>query len=165
MSAPSPDDLDALFGDGEPESEPEPPGASTVRDIFGPDRAPCPPEFVDTAELAELDEWLRTYLVPFYGREPSTAAMWCEQWFEHPEAVARLWALYLAWLTRCNLEDAEGDYTGPVVWQLEYLDPTLAQLRGPDGPFAGCTSHPGRHQHTVPEPPTCRPLPAELAPH
>ena len=139
--------------------------APSIDDIFGPDRLPCPPEFVDAEELAELGAWIRGYLVPFYGREPSTAAMWCEQWYEHPEAVARLWALYLAWLTRNNLAESEGDFTGPVVWQLEFLDPTMAQLRGPDGPFAGCTSHPDRHQHTLPEPPACRTLPEDYEPH
>jgi len=48
-------------------------------------------------ELAALDEWVRLVLIPIYGREPSSQWRWCARWFEHPEAVARLHALLLAW--------------------------------------------------------------------
>ncbi|MFE9454501.1 DUF4913 domain-containing protein [Streptomyces sp. NPDC006739] len=35
--------------------------------------------------------------MPGYLAEPSAYACWCHLWFEHPVAVARLHACWLAW--------------------------------------------------------------------
>ena len=55
-------------------------------------------------ELAALSDWVNYLFLPVYGREISTTRPWCAQWHEHPEAVARLHALWLAWQ---QLTDAE----------------------------------------------------------
>ncbi|MFJ8335385.1 DUF4913 domain-containing protein [Streptomyces sp. NPDC094437] len=99
-------------------------------------------------ELRALTEWVEGVLVPGYLAEPSTDARWCHLWWEHPVAVARLHAVWLAWQ---ELTDpASCGYTGPSVWHRDHLDPTMRELRGSTGPFAGCTK--GEHQigHRMP---------------
>ncbi|MCD0485231.1 DUF4913 domain-containing protein [Streptacidiphilus sp. ASG 303] len=99
-----------------------------------------------TTELAALDNWVTHVLLPAYGREISSTRPWCAQWYEHPEAVARLHALWLAWQ---QLTDAEAGLSGPATWHRDHLDHTLLQLRAPDGPFAACSTSPARPGHRV----------------
>lgn len=95
-------------------------------------------------ELRALIEWVEGVLVPAYLAEPSADARWCHLWFEHLPAVARLHACWLAWQ---ELTDpANCGYTGPSVWHRDHLDPCIRELRGPGGPFQGCTK--GEHQVT-----------------
>ncbi|MCG3039014.1 DUF4913 domain-containing protein [Streptomyces sp. S1A] len=98
------------------------------------------------AELKALRFWVDNLLLPVYGREITTNRPWCRQWYEHPEAVARLHALWLAWQ---QLTDVEAGPAGPSTWHRDHLDPTLLQLRAPDGPFAACTTNPGRPNHRL----------------
>jgi hypothetical protein len=97
-------------------------------------------------ELAALSAWVDYLLLPVYGREISTTRPWCHQWHEHPEAVARLHALWLAWQ---QLTDAEAGLSGPATWHRDHLDHTLVHLRAPDGPFAACTTSPTRPNHRL----------------
>ena len=99
-----------------------------------------------TVELAALSDWVNYLFLPVYGREISTSRPWCAQWHEHPEAVARLHALWLAWQ---QLTDAEAGLSGPSVWHRDHLDQTLVHLRAPDGPFAACTTSPTRPNHRL----------------
>lgn len=99
-----------------------------------------------TAELAALSNWVNHLFLPVYGREISTTRPWCTQWHEHPEAVARLHALWLAWQ---QLTDAEAGLSGPSTWHRDHLDHALVHLRAPDGPFAACTTSPTRPNHRV----------------
>ncbi|MFI0205915.1 MULTISPECIES: DUF4913 domain-containing protein [Streptomyces] len=104
------------------------------------------PQYDD--ELRALIEWVEGVLVPGYLAEPSAEARWCHVWFEHPVAVARMHALWLAWQ---ELTDpATCGYTGPSAWHRDHLDPCLRELRNSSGPFAGCTK--GEHQigHRMP---------------
>ncbi|MFE2053707.1 DUF4913 domain-containing protein [Streptomyces sp. NPDC059459] len=105
-----------------------------------------PPVYDD--ELRALIEWVEGVLVPGYLAEPSADARWCHLWFEHPVAVARLHACWLAWQ---ELTDpATCGYTGPSVWHRDHLDPCLRELRGAGGPFAGCTKSEHRIDHRLP---------------
>ncbi|MFD5030270.1 DUF4913 domain-containing protein [Streptomyces sp. NPDC058405] len=97
-------------------------------------------------ELAALSDWVNHLFLPVYGREISTTRPWCAQWHEHPEAVARLHALWLAWQ---QLTDAEAGLSGPSTWHRDHLDQVLVHLRAPDGPFAACTTSPTRPNHRV----------------
>ena len=101
-----------------------------------------PPDYDD--ELRALVEWVEGVLVPGYLAEPSADARWCHLWWEHPVAIARLHAVWLAWQELTN--PASCGYTGPSVWHRDHMDPALRELRGPSGPFAGCTK--GEHQIT-----------------
>ncbi|GHI98171.1 hypothetical protein TPA0906_00370 [Streptomyces olivaceus] len=105
-----------------------------------------PPEYDD--ELRALIEWVEGVLVPGYLGEPSADARWCHLWWEHPVAIARLHAVWLAWQ---ELTDpASCGYTGPSVWHRDHMDPALRELRASTGPFGGCTK--GEHQieHRMP---------------
>ncbi|SOE15082.1 protein of unknown function [Streptomyces sp. 2323.1] len=105
-----------------------------------------------TEELAGLTVWVHHLLLPVYGREITTGRPWCPQWHEHPEAVARLHALWLAWQ---QLTDVKAGLAGPSTWHRDHLDPALLQLRTPDGPFGACTTSPARPNHRLlasPEP-------------
>ncbi|MEU3895393.1 DUF4913 domain-containing protein [Streptomyces sp. NPDC045251] len=105
-----------------------------------------PPEYDD--ELRALIEWVEGVLAPGYLAEPSSDARWCHLWFEHPVAVARLHACWLAWQ---ELTDpATCGHAGPSTWHRDHLDPCLRELRCSTGPFAGCTK--GEHQidHRLP---------------
>ena len=106
-------------------------------------------------ELEQLAVWVEELLIPVYGREVSSTAMWCPRWWAHPEAVARLHALYLAWMV---LTGEGSELYGPAMWHRDYLDPTMAALRSPDGPFAGCTSLGERPKHRVLEAPRLLPV-------
>ncbi|MFD9427317.1 MULTISPECIES: DUF4913 domain-containing protein [unclassified Streptomyces] len=97
-------------------------------------------------ELAALSNWVNYLFLPVYGREISTTRPWCPQWHEHPEAVARLHALWLAWQ---QLTDAEAGLSGPSTWHRDHMDQALVHLRAPDGPFAACTTSPTRPNHRV----------------
>ncbi|WP_026328410.1 DUF4913 domain-containing protein [Streptomyces sulphureus] len=97
-------------------------------------------------ELAALKTWVEDLLLPVYGREITSTRPWCPQWTEHPEAVARLHALWLAWQ---QFTDAEAGLAGPSLWHRDHLDPTLMQLRAPDGPFSACTTSPSRPNHRL----------------
>ncbi|MET7571249.1 DUF4913 domain-containing protein [Streptomyces sp. NPDC005492] len=108
-----------------------------------------------TVELAALSDWVNYLFLPVYGREISTTRPWCAQWHEHPEAIARLHALWLAWQ---QLTDAEAGLSGPSTWHRDHLDQTLVHLRAPDGPFAACTTSPTRPNHRV----LTTPAPEEL---
>ncbi|MEO3750784.1 DUF4913 domain-containing protein [Streptomyces sp. B6B3] len=107
-----------------------------------------------TAELAALSAWVQHLLLPVYGKEISTTRPWCDRWQEHPEAVSRLHALWLAWQ---QLTDAEAGLSGPSVWHRDHLDHALAQLRAPDGPFAACTTSASRPQHRLLPTPSAQP--------
>ncbi|MFB4193359.1 DUF4913 domain-containing protein [Streptomyces carpaticus] len=103
-------------------------------------------------ELAALSDWVHHLLLPVYGREITTNRPWCQQWRAHPEAVARLHGLWLAWQ---QLTDVEAGLAGPATWHRDHLEPTLLQLRSADGPFGACTTSSSRPHHrllSTPEP-------------
>ncbi|WP_235215613.1 DUF4913 domain-containing protein [Phaeacidiphilus oryzae] len=101
------------------------------------------PEYLD--ELRALTLWTHQLLLPIYGREVTSSAPWCPVWWEHPEAVAQLHALWLAWQA---LTGAGSDPLGPANWHRDYLGPVMGSLRDPAGPFAGCK--PGTHRDKRP---------------
>ncbi|WP_020137177.1 DUF4913 domain-containing protein [Streptomyces sp. 351MFTsu5.1] len=111
---------------------------------------PSTPKFILYSEgleygrsLRQLTLWVHHVLLPVYGREVTSHAPWCSRWWEHPEAVAQLHGLWLAW---AELSDTASDsgMTGPAGWHRDYLNPTMQILRDPAGPFAGCK--PGTHR-------------------
>ncbi|MGP4112715.1 DUF4913 domain-containing protein [Streptomyces sp. 4N509B] len=101
-------------------------------------------------EVAALAQWVDEVLLPVYGREISTQAPWCPWWIEHPEAVARLHGLWLAWHQHIA---PEAGPSGPAVWHRDHLDHVIAQLRAPGGPFSACTTSPKRLAHRLLAPP------------
>ncbi|MFD6917930.1 DUF4913 domain-containing protein [Streptomyces virginiae] len=138
------------------------------KDDDGKEEKPKTPPFIllltgdkYAAELAALANWVTDLLVPTYLRDVSSSAMWCASWWAHPEAVARLHALWLAWQEMTDPETC--GRTGPAVWHRDHLDPAVSQLRSPDGPFAACMTYADRVQHTVLPVPPVVPLPTRAA--
>jgi hypothetical protein len=105
---------------------------------------------------AELDypnsaAWLEQYLLPSYVRRPNENR-WCPTWWEHPEALTRIEALWRSW------EALRWDGpTGMAVWWRDYADPHMRVLLSSDGPFFDCA-----RGHTVPTPFTVDPPPEGL---
>ncbi|MBO2464943.1 DUF4913 domain-containing protein [Actinomadura violacea] len=101
--------------------------------------------------MQDLAHWVETYFFPIYvaGRGVKPVTPWCIRWWLHPEAVARLEALYCAWTEQVISPKAK--LTGRATWITTYLDPIMEQLRSPTGPFIRCTTDPDRPQHTAPE--------------
>lgn len=113
-----------------------------------PEEPLAPPQFIlylqgpaYASALRQLTLWAHHLLLPVYGREISSAAPWCSRWWEHPEAVAQLHGLWLAW---GDLTGPGSSATGPASWHRDYLSPVMNSLRDPQGPFAGCK--PGMHR-------------------
>lgn len=114
----------------------------------GQEEAPAQPLFILYLEgpaygqaLRQLTLWTHHVLLPVYGREVTSTAPWCSRWWEHPEAVAQLHGLWLAW---GDLTGSGSPASGPATWHRDYLSPVMASLRDPQGPFAGCK--PGMHR-------------------
>jgi hypothetical protein len=98
----------------------------------------------------ELAEWVREVLAPVIHRDLQTQGelVWCLQWWEHPEAVARLAALHDAWTVLVAAEEAEG--TGTSQWWVQHVDPHLDVLMHQRlGPFSRCAR---QHRATTPLP-------------
>ncbi|MBL6279637.1 DUF4913 domain-containing protein [Micromonospora fiedleri] len=92
-------------------------------------------------ELRRLSYWVENLLLPVYGGEVSSSSPWCPRWWEHPEAIAYLHGLWLAWQERTGPQASGSD---PATWHQSHLWPTMDALRSPNGPFAGCK--PGSHR-------------------
>jgi hypothetical protein len=91
---------------------------------------------VAATHYADVYEFVHEFLVHIYARRVSrqnTRFRWCPQWYLHPEAVARLDALWKAF------EHLRQDPTlGPATWWRDHTDPTMTALTAPDGPFTEC---------------------------
>ncbi|WP_406166563.1 DUF4913 domain-containing protein [Streptomyces sp. NBC_00996] len=128
--------------------------AEAPRDLSATPPPPTPPKFIlylDGLEYAhtlrQLTLWAHHVLLPVYGREVTSTAPWCPRWWEHPEAVAQLHGLWLAW---GELTGPEAGAAGPANWHRDYLSPVMGSLRDPSGPFAGCKSGAHRPKATPP---------------
>jgi hypothetical protein len=125
------------------------------------------PEFDDTlgngergaAELVfeSLEAFVTGYLLRMYRRAVSgNDATWCREWWRHPEAIARLDALWRAW-EYLRLDPA----TGMSVWLRDHCDFHMRVLLSGDGPFKGCT--PEKHGARPLQPLPSDPMPDGLA--
>jgi len=77
------------------------------------------------------------FLAIVYARpvgDQITGFRWCSTWWEHPEAVSRLEALWKAFETL-----RQDPTTGAAVWWRDFADPTMSALCSPDGPFKQCS--------------------------
>lgn len=71
---------------------------------------------------------------------------WCPRWFEHPEAVSRLEAVWRAWESAGNDPGA-----GVSNWYRDHADYHMAVLLDPTGPFEGCSVR-GHKPDLAPQP-------------
>lgn len=83
-------------------------------------------------QFPDLESWVNGFFVLTFAR-PGREICWCERWWDHPEAVLRLDALWRTW------EAAALDpVRGVADWLRDYLDPGLSVLLSAAGPFGGC---------------------------
>ncbi|WP_254705801.1 DUF4913 domain-containing protein [Streptomyces vilmorinianum] len=89
---------------------------------------------------ADVFAFVTEYLSPMVRRRINgSSATWCPRWWAHPEAGARLSALWLAWE---QLRQEPG--AAMSTWWLHHADPHLRVLMDPDmGPFAACSPKDG----------------------
>ena len=94
-----------------------------------------------------LEEFVVDYLLENWERASDVEdkePRWCARWWEHPEAVSRLEALWEAF------ESARRD-PAPAMssWWRDHVDHHMAVLTGPYGPFERCHHLTGEH-HVLP---------------
>ena len=120
-------------------------------------RAAVERQLLDLAEPAApyfptLPEWIEQWLLPVYRRsDRGHEHLWCPEWWRHPEAVARLDALWRAW-EHLRLDPA----TGMSVWFRDHADHHMTVLLSAAGPFQGCD---GEHSTRPLEPLKVTPAP------
>lgn len=93
---------------------------------------PSAPALEFTPQFPDLESWVNGFFVLTFVR-PGGDAYWCEHWWDHPEAVLRLDALWHAWEAA-----ALGPVRGVADWPRDYLDPGISVLFSAAGPFADC---------------------------
>jgi hypothetical protein len=118
--------------------------------------APAAEQATPQPLFGDLDAFIRGYLAPVVERHVVQGAgrgvAWCPQWWRHPEAISRLYALWRAWET---LRVADPN-TGMSIWWRDHFDPHFAALTHELGPFGKCSPDRGHHP--------AGPLPVEPAP-
>lgn len=130
----------------------------------GLDTAPAVPPAGDpvtpTAEWIydSLVGWLDGFFFPVFERSVSASKQpWCAEWFQHPEAVQRLNALWRAWEDLRTQPGAEWS-----TWWTHHLDPHLRALCDVEtGTFSQCGSGHRTYAEPLPHdpPPPDWPLP------
>lgn len=117
------------FGTGAAAFAPDP---SDVDDDVEPDVESGETEESDLY-YASLDEFVRGFLISGYARHINGhARVWAGRYWEYPEAMSRLGAMWRAW--EFLRKDSA---TGLSVWYLNHADPHMRVLLDKDGPFAG----------------------------
>lgn len=109
-----------------------------------PDREPV---------YANPEAWLTGFLLPTWRRKEGTTFLWCRKWWSHPEAYARVQAMWLAW-EKLRLDGG----TGISDWWRQHADHHLPLLHASNGPFNGCNTERGHTDYEV------MPLPVDPAP-
>lgn len=99
--------------------------------------------------FGSVQEWVAGHFALVYRRPVSPASRWCASWWDHAEAVCRLEALWRTF-EAARLEPLRG----MADWYRD-LDPQLAVLTSPAGPFAQCTPE----RHSPPRPLPLLPVP------
>ncbi|NAE18020.1 DUF4913 domain-containing protein [Enterococcus hirae] len=119
------------------------------------------PEDTFTPVYPDLPGWIEAVFAPTFARRTTAAFRWCGQWWQHPEAIVRLEALWRTWES-LHLDPVMGMAT----WLRDHLDPQLAKLTAHDGPFAECapgSHHPQPRLSTTPPPSTWWPTTEEFS--
>lgn len=95
--------------------------------------------------FASVDQWVSGWLLPMWTRDlHGDESTWCPQWWRHPEAVARLTALWLSW-EHLRLDPA----TGMSSWWRDHADHHLAVLLSSSTVFKGCSPNGGHTAYPV----------------
>lgn len=116
---------------------------STPAAALAPSGAPQPepddPQAAAGPVFDNLDAFISGYLAPVVERRvvqgASPGVAWCPEWWRHPEAISRLYALWRGWET---LRVADPG-TGMSLWWRDHFDPHFAVLTSDHGPLGKCS--------------------------
>jgi hypothetical protein len=88
-----------------------------------------------------VDDWVNAWWRVHFARDLSSSQIvWCEKWWDHPEALSRLTGLWERW------EDLRLESGGLATWWRE-ADICTSALMSPAGPFRLCkTGESPRHR-------------------
>ncbi len=115
---------------------------------LGPAEAEQGEELGADPQFETVEQFVTGWVMPFYVRDTANA-VWCRQWWAHPEAGLRLEALWEAY------EGARASKDGGAFaawWRLE-ADHHLPLLYSPgEGPFRECDARAGTHTPQTPQP-------------
>ncbi|MFK5691351.1 DUF4913 domain-containing protein [Ornithinimicrobium sp. LYQ92] len=123
------------------EPTPAPAPAPAPKDDTTQDQPKDEPELF----YPDLPRFVSEWLLQVYRRPLGQGRTWCPQWWEHPEAIVRLEALWRSW-EHLRLDAA----TGMSIWLRDHADHHMSVLLDEHGPFKGCGVERGH---------TTRPLP------
>lgn len=92
----------------------------------------------DEPQFKSVADWVENWLVVNYSRPLNDAAKyrWDPQWWRYSEVVIRLEAVWGSYESM-RLEGGPG----MVAWFRDYLDPMMAVILSPDGPFHAYKPH------------------------
>lgn len=121
-----------------------------------PDETPEPPKEL---HFKSVEAFVEKYIAPIYAREVTKPGLegqirWCPLWHEHPEAVGRFRAMWLAWEHLRHGADVQMSQ-----WWRDHADHHMPYLFDPHGPFKYCSVHKGHSDKLQPLPLT--PVPAD----
>jgi hypothetical protein len=110
-----------------------------------PAAEPTEPATGDGLMYPNLGEFVEDYLAIAYAREiDNRTTYWCPEWWRHPEALARLDALWRAW------EHLRRDPAlGPSTWWRDHADHHMPLLLSQEGPFRRCGPDRGHTSRVV----------------
>jgi hypothetical protein len=77
----------------------------------------------------DMFSWVEEWLLPHWAHRKEN---WSDTWWEYPEALSRLEAVWRAW----EFLRLDGALGMSVFWR-DHLDPHMRALTAPDGPFWG----------------------------
>lgn len=83
---------------------------------------------------ANVYDFVTGYLAPNYIRQLSSDTRWCQEWWRHSEAMARLDALWRSFEAHRVSDNA----SSMAVWWRDFADPTMSALMHETGVFAQC---------------------------
>lgn len=115
-----------------------------MTDLTGPSWSPSEME-----DAADPDVILRERFVSWVDEHfriieyPGRGIAWCSQWWEHPEALARIRAMWQAYLA-AEVSMGQGEMGAMSSWWIHHWDRHTPILFDKNGPFRYCES-PGRH--------------------
>lgn len=97
--------------------------------------------------FANVHDFVVSYLSPNYVRRIDKDNRWCQEWWRHSEALARLDALWRSF----EAHRVSSDANAMAVWWRDFADPTMSALTRQKGPFEQCEGIPGQHHDTEDE--------------
>jgi len=99
-------------------------------------------------QFGTVEKFVTGWVMPFYVRDTANA-VWCRQWWAHPEAALRLEALWEAY------EGARASKDGGAFaawWRMEADHHLPLLYDSVEGPFRECDARAGTHTPQTPQP-------------